>query len=418
MPKIKDITCHRILNSRGDWTIETMVELEDGSTGVQSIPSGASTGENEAISIPVYKAVEVVNSVFKDALVGKESLEQEGIDKLMIQMDGTSNKKMLGGNSMLSVSLAVARASAISLGLELYEYLEALYKGDKLEKKGANKSKSKSFSKFPTPVFNILNGGKHAHNDLSVQEFMVIPAMNLPFDKALDIGVTIYKNLKELLESEHFETGVGDEGGFAPKGLSANLALDFIKKATEKSYKPGEDVFFGMDVAAGSFYEDGVYEINEENLKFKADELSSYFEMLFKKYEIIYCEDPFYENDHKGWQDFYEKFASKLMIVGDDLVVTNTRFLSTAAKEKMINAVIVKPNQVGTLTETLDFVRMAKKNDMSIVVSHRSGDTAEDTFISDLSVAVEADFIKSGAPVRGERVAKYNRLLEIFHKAV
>jgi enolase len=303
------------------------------------------------------------------------------------------------------VSLSCARAAAISSKKELYQHLSILY---------SEKEKLNGDLVFPTPVFNIINGGEHAKNSLSFQEFMVIPALNTPFNKALEMGVNIYKDLKEILIKEDFETGVGDEGGFEPHGLSARTALDFLEEAASVKYEPGNDVFFGLDIAAGSFYENGKYRINEENLDLSSDEVIDYYSNLFSDYKIIYLEDPMFERDEFGWTQFYQQNKDRYMVVADDLVVTNPRILERVSKEKMANAVIVKPNQIGTLTETFEFIKIARKFKMNIVISHRSGDNP-DAFISDLAVAVNADFIKSGAPARGERVAKYNRLLEIFY---
>lgn len=405
MAKIENIRSQKILDSRGNWTLETKVTLDDGSVGVQPVPSGASVGENEAVYIDVEKAADFVSTTINDVLVGKDPSDQKSIDESLIKMDGTSNKSRLGANSTLSVSLACAKSAAVSAGLELYQYLSLLYSG---------KQKLKGDLKFPTPVFNIINGGEHAKNKLSFQEFMVIPALNTPYNKALQMGVNIYKDLKKILLKDDFETGIGDEGGFEPRGLSARTALDFLEQAASVQYDPGNDVFFGLDIAAGSFYENGKYCIDEENLELSSDEVIKYYEDLFMHYKIIYLEDPMFERDEFGWTKFYKQNAGKYMVVADDLVVTNPKILERVAKEKMANAVIVKPNQVGTLTETLDFVKLARKSKMDIVISHRSGDNV-DSFISDLAVAVDANFMKSGAPARGERVAKYNRLLEIFY---
>ncbi len=405
MAKIENIRSQKILDSRGNWTLETKVTLDDGSVGVQPVPSGASVGENEAVYIDVEKAADFVSTTINDVLVGKDPSDQKSIDESLIKMDGTSNKSRLGANSILSVSLACTKSAAVSAGLELYQYLSLLYSG---------KQKLKGDLTFPTPVFNIINGGEHAKNKLSFQEFMVIPALNTPYNKALQMGVNIYKDLKKILLKDDFETGIGDEGGFEPRGLSARTALDFLEQAASVQYDPGNDVFFGLDIAAGSFYENGKYCIDEENLELSSDEVIKYYEDLFMHYKIIYLEDPMFERDEFGWTKFYKQNAGKYMVVADDLVVTNPKILERVAKEKMANAVIVKPNQVGTLTETLDFVKLARKSKMDIVISHRSGDNV-DSFISDLAVAVDANFMKSGAPARGERVAKYNRLLEIFY---
>ncbi|MBW6441290.1 enolase [Patescibacteria group bacterium] len=405
MGKIENIRSQKIIDSRGNWTIETKVTLDDGSVGVQAVPSGASVGENEAVYIDVDKASDFVSTSINDVLIGKDPSDQAMIDKTLIEMDGTDNKGRIGANSILSVSLACSRAAANSLGLELYQHLSVLYSG---------KEKMNGDLKFPTPIFNVINGGAHAKNKLSFQEFMVIPALNTPFNKALEMGVNIYKDLKNILIQEGFETGVGDEGGFEPQGLSSRTALDFLEEAAAVKYEPGNDVFFGLDIAAGSFYENGQYCINEENLNMSSDEVIDYYIDLFSGYKIIYLEDPLFERDEFGWSKFYKLNKDKYMIVADDLVVTNAKILERVSKEKMANAVIVKPNQIGTLTETFDFVKLAKKSKMNIVISHRSGDNP-DSFISDLAIAVDADFMKSGAPARGERVAKYNRLLEIFY---
>lgn len=406
MPKIEQITCHKAVNSRGDWTIETHVHLDDGSVGVETIPDGASKGQNEAVYIPVEKAIDIVSSVLNEALQGEDPFNQGGIDGMICALDGTKNKAHIGANSILSVSLAVAKASAVSKDEELYVYLGKLY--------GKVKSFGKS-TKLPTPVFNILNGGKHAKNNLSFQEFMIIPAKHYNFERAYEIGVDIYHILQRRLAKDGKATSVGDEGGFAPDGFTVEQALNYIRDAANTKYKVGEDVFLGMDVAADSFRNKQRYNIKEQNLDLSQEELHAFYEHLLKSFEIIYLEDPFYETHHDAWANFYKDLQDKVMLVADDLVVTNPRLLDLAIKRKLANAVIVKPNQVGTLTETFEFIQIAQKNNMSVIVSHRSGETAENTFIADLSVAVGAEFIKSGAPARGERVVKYNRLLEIYY---
>lgn len=403
MPKITDITCQKIVNSRGDWTIETKVFLEDGSEGTQAVPEGASKGEREAVCLGPDEAAKAVEGEIRQNLLGADSFEQERIDKRLVDLDGTDNKRNLGANSILSVSLAVSKAAAKTKLMELHEYLGNLY-GFSL----ANRD-------FPVPLFNILNGGRHAQNNLSFQEFMVIPARNLPFDKAYEMGVEIYQLLEEKLREDGFDVAVGDEGGFAPNGFSVNHALEYLRAAAEKKYEVGKDAFFGIDAAANSFREKDKYVIKEEKLNLSRETLTVYYADLLGRFELIYLEDPFYEKDTKGWSDFYNQFSKRLLIVGDDLTVTNPVILKDVVDQRLVNAVIVKPNQVGTLTETLEFIKKAREADMAIIISHRSGDTAEDTFIADLAVAVGADFIKSGAPARGERVAKYNRLLEIFN---
>lgn len=406
MPKIQSITAYKILDSRGDWTIETKVVLSDGSISYQSVPQGASTGEKEAVYVDVDRAVNVVSNDINNLLRGEDPLNQEEIDKKLIALDGTENKSNLGGNSIISVSLAVARVAAYSQKIELYEYLSDLY----------GKKKTRKDLIFPTPVFNILNGGKHAGNNLSFQEFMVLPNQGLPFDKKIEMGINVYKDLKEILKKEKGCSSVGDEGGFAPTNITVLEVLEYIKDAIEKRHKLGEEVFMGMDVASSSFYERSKkqYVIKEQDLFLDRGELLRFYIDLVKSYPIIYIEDPYGEDDYAGWEEMFKTFNNKLMVVGDDLVVTNPKYLESAIKRKLLNAVIVKPNQVGTLTETLKFIKIAKDNKLSVCVSHRSGDTAKDTFIADLALATESEFIKSGSPVRGERVAKYNRLLEVF----
>lgn len=422
MSKIKQLKCHKIINSRSNWTIETEISLENGVFARQSIPNGASKGENEAIYIDPEKAIDLIEGPLSDLLIGQDVFDQKKIDTLMLDMDGTENKSHLGGNSILSISLAVAKVAAKVEGVELYEYLFNLY--NDLDSTNNVKRLSKNLSKFksenltfPTPVFNVINGGKHAHNNLSFQEFMVIPAQNLKIEKALEMGVNMYHLLQKTLEKEGYDIDVGDEGGFAPNNLTVEKTLSIIRTAISEKYKIGEQVFFGMDVAAESFYDKKAnnYYIPEEDLRLTTSELSEYYTSLLKKFEIIYLEDPFYEQDYIGWKDFSTLVSDKLLVVADDLTVTNPKFLTSVIEQGLANAVIVKPNQVGTLTETLDFIKKARKNKMTLCISHRSGDTAEDTFIADLAVAVKAEFIKSGAPARGERVAKYNRLLEIYN---
>lgn len=404
MPKIKKISCHKVIDSRGEWTLSTQVLLDNGIESMQTIPKGASTGENESVYLPVDEAVKIVSTVINEALYGMDVKNQKAIDNVLISMDGTSNKKHLGGNSLISTSLAVANAAALSKKVPLYVHLADLYGKDLPSK-----------LKFPTPLFNILNGGKHAANNLSFQEFMIIPNPKKHFDKQIELGINVYDSLENLLQKEGYSTEVGDEGGFAPDNFTVEKALSQIKSAVEKHYKLGEDLFIGMDVAAESFYDGRFYTIKEQDLKLTQSELLEFYKKIVKKYPIMYIEDPYYERDTEGWKMFYETFHDKLLVSADDLVVTNTFYLKKAIEAKLANAVIVKPNQVGTLTETLDFIKMAKKHNMAVCVSHRSGDTPEDTFIADLAIATQAEFIKSGSPVRGERVAKYNRLLDIFY---
>jgi len=406
MSLIKSISAYKVLNSRGDWTVKASIELEDGTKASQTVPEGASKGENEAISVSVEDAVRNVNITVAPALTGKSPFEQTDIDSLLLSLDGTENKSNLGCNAILPISLAVDKVSAKSKNQPLYLYLKGLYGNG-------------SEIKFPTPVFNILNGGKHAQNGLSFQEFMVIPAMSFSYERKLEVGAECYKSLAKRLHVEGYSTGVGDEGGFAPEGMTTEKALNFILESVKDvGFKPGEDVFLGMDVAAGSFYDakNGKYSLSDEKSTLSTEEFLDFYEDLLKKFPLIYIEDPLVESDFKAWSLFFEKFSERTMVVGDDLVVTNSKMLDKALEKKAINSVIIKPNQVGSLTETFGFIHKAQDNGLATVVSHRSGETAEDTFIADLALAVGADFVKFGAPARGERVVKYNRLLEIYHE--
>lgn len=406
MSLITSIKAFKYLNSRAQWTIAARVELDDGTEVIQTVPEGASKGAKEAIALPVEVSIQNVNIIIAPALIGLPPFDQNKIDSLLIDLAITENKASLGANAVLAVSLAVARASARSRKISLYAYLRDLYK-----KSGP--------IKFPTPLFNILNGGLHAQNGLSVQEFMLIPGLNFSYEHKVEIGVDCYNSLKERLHTEGYSVGLGDEGGFAPEGFTTEKALEFITTAIKSAgYEPGKDAFLGMDIAAGSFYDQKSqkYTLKEENLSLSAKEMIEYYASLLKKYPVIYLEDPLYEESLPEWVDLYKNLSKRTMVVGDDLVVTNTSFLERALSPKSINAVIVKPNQIGTLTETLDFVKLAQNNDLVTVVSHRSGDTAEDTFVSDLALGVGAEFVKFGAPARGERVAKYNRLLDLYHR--
>lgn len=410
MPKIIDVSAHKIVNSRGSYTIQSKITLDNGVEAVSAVPEGASKGKNEALSLPVPKALEIVNTAIKDLLVGEEIDNQERIDNLMLTMDGTPNKRNLGGNSVLSVSLACARAASLTKGLPLYFYISQIYDDSKLfHEKVVEKSE------YPTPIFNIINGGVHAGNRLSFQEFMVIPSREFSYEDSYDAGVVIYNELKNILKMNNMSTNVGDEGGFAPEGLNILKAFELLKTATQKNFKVGKEITFGSDVASGSFFNKGNYMIAESNLTLDSAKMKNFYLSLMEKYPISYLEDPFEEQDIKGWQGFCEQ-EKRIMVCGDDLVVTNVKYLDAAIKLGLINSVIVKPNQIGTLTETLNFIKLAKKNKLATVISHRSGDTAEDSFISDLAVGVASDYIKAGAPARGERVAKYNRILDIYYE--
>ncbi|MGO3018285.1 MAG: phosphopyruvate hydratase [Anaerococcus sp.] len=410
MSFIIDIYARQILDSRGNPTVEVEVLTEDGGFGRASVPSGASTGEYEAVELrdgdknyfggkSVLKAVENVNTIIADELVGMYDVtDQVGIDRRMIELDGTPNKAKLGANAILGVSLAVARAAADELNLPLYSYI------------GGTNGKV-----LPAPMMNILNGGEHADNSVDIQEFMVFPIGAETFSDSLRMGTEIFHNLKEVLKSKGYSTAVGDEGGFAPNLKSNEEALETIVEAIEKAgYEPGKDAYIAMDAAASEFYnkEDGKYHLDGEGVVKSVDEMIDWFEELVDKYPIISIEDGLDENDWEGWKKLTDRLSKKVQLVGDDLFVTNTERLSKGIEEGVANSILIKVNQIGTLTETLNAIEMAKEAGYTAVVSHRSGET-EDSTIADLVVGVNAGQIKTGAPSRTDRVAKYNQLLRI-----
>lgn len=421
---IKSVTAREILDSRGNPTVEAEVILEDSSSGRFSVPSGASTGLFEAVELRdgdlaryngkgVLAAVENVNGKIADKIVGMDALEQGEIDNTLIKLDGTKDKSKLGSNSILSVSFAVCRAASFSQNRKLYNYLNSLL--SKFLEQVENPQVS-----LPTPLFNLLNGGAHADNTLSIQEFMMIPIGLNQFREKLRAGAEVEKQLKRILRERGATTSVGDEGGFAPNLPSDETALDFLVEAVEASgYKLESQIVFGLDIAASQYWEedDKVYAIpnisGEKVLVDKPAKMSDFYINLMKKYPIYLMEDPLAEEDWNGWKAFARKLDfKKNLLVGDDLTVTNPSRVERAAKEKVINALIIKPNQIGTLTEVFEVIKICNRFNITKIVSHRSGETV-DTFIADLAVAIGAEFIKNGAPVRGERVAKYNRLLEI-----
>lgn len=407
MAVIRSTRALKVLNSRGDWTIKAYLELEGGHKGWAIVPEGASKGEREAVCLGADKAIEILGEKIASKIVGKDFKSQRDFDDYLCRMDGTVNKSVLGGNTVLSLSIAFCRAMTSFYDLELWGYLRHEF---------LHTAEEKSFALFsnvnPTPLFNILNGGKHARNNLSFQEFMLIPSKKYNIGESIEIGRTVYKTLRKRLESDGFSTGVGDEGGFAPQNFTVKKALSYIKESAAEHYKVGEDVFMGMDVAADSFYANGFYTIAEEHLRLDGSELVSYYSDLVKEHELIYLEDVFYEHDVSNWQIANVQLGKRVMISADDLAVTNPMILSNIIGDKLANTVIVKPNQIGTIWETLHFVSVARSAGLGVVVSHRSGDT-EDPFIADLAYAVGADFVKFGALSRGERTSKFNRLLEI-----
>ncbi|MGB3366074.1 MAG: phosphopyruvate hydratase [Acidaminobacteraceae bacterium] len=409
MSTIIGVYGREILDSRGNPTIEVEVYLEDGSVGKAGVPSGASTGAFEAVELRdgdksrylgkgVEKAVENVNILIAPEVVGMDAFDQVGVDNAMIALDGTPNKAKLGANAILGVSIAVARAAAISLGLPLYQYL------------GGVNAKT-----LPVPMMNILNGGSHADNNVDIQEFMVMPVGAKTFKEGLRMGTEIYHALKAVLKSKNLATGVGDEGGFAPNLASNEEALSIIVEAIKAAgYKPGEEVKLALDVAATEIYDEKtkLYNLAGEGIKKTAEEMVDYYEMLTEKYPIISIEDGHSEEDWEGWNLMTKRLGGKIQIVGDDLFVTNVERLSRGITEKSANSILVKLNQIGSITETLDTIEMAKRAGFTTVISHRSGETADST-IADVAVAVNSGQIKTGAPARTDRVAKYNQLLRI-----
>lgn len=407
MAMITDIFAREILDSRGNPTVEVDVVLEDGAVGRAAVPSGASTGAYEAVELRdgdkqrylgkgVLTAVENVNEVIAPELVGFESTEQVDIDQLMIELDGTPNKGKLGANAMLGVSLAVAKASADSLGLPLHRYLGGV-----------------NAKELPVPMMNILNGGKHADNNVDIQEFMVMPVGAQSFAEALRMNAEIYHNLKAVLKKHGLSTAIGDEGGFAPNLESNAAALDAIVEAIkEAGYKPGEQVALAIDTAATELFKDGYYNLEGEGVVKTSAQMVDYYEELVNKYPIISIEDGLAEDDWDGWKLLTDRIGDRVQIVGDDLFVTNPARLAQGIEKGVANAILIKLNQIGTLTETLDAIELAKRHGYTSIVSHRSGET-EDSTIADLVVAVNAGQIKTGAPARTDRVAKYNQLLRI-----
>ena len=412
--EIESVKALEVLDSRGNPTVQVAVELIDGSCGVALVPSGASTGAFEAVELRdgdksrymgkgVLKAVENVNNIIAPALEGMNAYDQPFIDKTLIELDGTENKGKLGANATLGVSLAVAKAAAESLGMELYNYI------------GGPNAKT-----MPVPMMNILNGGKHADNTVSTQEFMIMPVGAKTFNECLRMSAEIYHTLKKVLKDRGLASGVGDEGGFAPNLSSDEEALKLIVEAIkEAGYKPGEDVCLALDVASTEMYDEakkigkeGCYYFWKTKELKTADEMIDFLAGLVEKYPIISIEDGLAEEDWENWKKLTDRLGNKIQLVGDDLFVTNMKRLQKGLDLGVANSILIKLNQIGTLTETLDAIELAKKNGMTAVVSHRSGET-EDTTLADVAVATNAGQIKTGAPCRTDRVAKYNRLLKI-----
>ncbi len=405
MTLINSIFAREVIDSRGNPTVEAEVFLECGAMGRAAVPSGASTGEREAIELRdgdksrylgkgVTKAVENINTKIADALLGHDSLNQKLVDDLMIKLDGTDNKSNLGANAILAVSLAVAKAAANAVGLPLYQYIGGV-----------------NAKRLPMPMMNVINGGAHADNNVDLQEFMIAPKSAKSFKEGLRMGAEVFHNLKKVLHEKGLNTAVGDEGGFAPDLKSNEEAIIFIIKAIEKAgYKPGKDIVIALDAASSEFYKDGKYNIDGKDLT--SEQLVEYYKGLVNKYPIFSIEDGLDQNDWKGWKFITEQLGDKVQLVGDDLFVTNTKILKKGIDEGIANSILIKVNQIGSLTETLDAIEMAHKAGYTAVISHRSGET-EDTTIADIAVATNAGQIKTGSMSRTDRIAKYNQLLRI-----
>jgi enolase len=404
---IQEITAREILDSRGNPTIEVDVRLRDGSFGRAAVPSGASTGTHEAVELRdgdpqrylgkgVQTAVRNVNTILRPALLGMEAGDQVALDHTLIELDGTTNKSKLGANALLGVSLAVAKAAAVHRGEPLFQYLGKEHP-----------------TLLPIPMMNILNGGTHADNNVDIQEFMVFPVGATSFAEALRMGAETFHHLKQVLKGRGLNTSVGDEGGFAPNLRSNGEALEVILEAIHQAgYRAGEDIYLALDPAASEFYEEGRYQLRSEGKSLTAEEMVAYYQSWMEQYPILSLEDGLAEDDWEGWKILNATLGSQIQIVGDDLTVTNINRLQRAIEEDCMNAILIKLNQIGTVTETLETVELAQAHDYGVVISHRSGET-EDTTIADFTVAVGAGQIKSGSASRTERICKYNQLLRI-----
>ncbi|HIC51272.1 MAG TPA: phosphopyruvate hydratase [Candidatus Marinimicrobia bacterium] len=407
MKEISKVSSREILDSRGNPTVEVDVLLSDGSNGRAAVPSGASTGTHEAMELRdgdrsrflgkgVLRAVTNVTDIIGPAVVGMNAGNQRELDEALINLDGTENKSSLGANSILGVSMASCRAAAASAGVSLFQHLS-----------------DGNATLLPIPMMNILNGGQHADNNVDIQEFMIFPVGAGSFAEALRMGTETFHHLKAVLKSKGLSTSVGDEGGFAPSLSSNEEALEMILEATEKTgYSIGSDLVLALDVAASEIYKNGIYHLESEGKALSSEELIDYYTSLVKKYPIVSIEDGLAEDDWEGWQKLNTALGSKVQIVGDDLTVTNTVRLQRAIDEQVMNAILIKLNQVGTVSETINTIRLARKNGLATIVSHRSGET-EDTFIADFSVAMGAGQMKTGSASRSERICKYNQLLRI-----
>ncbi len=406
MTEIKSVKAREIVDSRGNPTVEADVILSNGVVGRAAVPSGASTGSREAIELRdggsrylgkgVLKAVDNVNGAIAKAIIGKDASDQADIDRIMIELDGTDNKANLGANALLAVSMATAHAAAKDAGLPLYQYL----------------GKADSY-KLPVPMMNIINGGAHADNSVDLQEFMILPVTAPSMAEAIRYGAEVFHNLKSVLKKRGLNTAVGDEGGFAPDLASNEQAIEVILEAIDKAgFKVGQDIWLGLDVASSEFYHDGKYVLESEGKKFSSEEFTAYLENWVNQYPILSIEDAMAEGDWAGWKHLTNVLGSRVQLVGDDLFVTNTKILQEGIDKGIANSILIKVNQIGTLTETIDAINMAHRAGYTSVISHRSGET-EDSTIADLAVATNAGQIKTGSLSRSDRIAKYNQLLRI-----
>ena len=407
MPEIIEIIAREVLDSRGNPTIEVEVYTESGAFGRAMVPSGASTGEHEALELRdgdkkrylgkgVEKAVANVNEVIAPELIGVDTTEQRLIDTLLLDLDGTENKSVLGANAMLGVSMAAMKAGADFLGLPLYRYIGGI--GAKV---------------LPVPMMNIFNGGKHAANNVDMQEFMVVPAGAPTIKEAVRYGAEVFHAFKKILEEKGYSTSVGDEGGFAPNLSNNREPLEYMMKAVEKAgYRPGEEIFFAMDPASSEFFKEGLYHLAGDGKKLNSGEMVDYYEKLVKDFPVISIEDGLAEDDWEGWEELTRRLGSRIQLVGDDIFVTNVKRLQRGIESKCGNSILIKVNQIGTMSETLDTIELAKTHGYTCVVSHRSGET-EDTTIADLTVGLNCGQIKTGSLCRTDRVAKYNQLIRI-----
>jgi len=412
--RIYSVTGREILDSRGNPTVEVLVILESGYRFNSSVPSGASKGTHEALELRdkdenryggmgVLKVVNNINKDINNKLKGMDALNQDEIDDTLINLDGTPNKSRLGANAILGTSMAVAGAASMSLNMPLYKYINFMF----------SKINQTVMEKIPTPMFNIINGGLHGGGNLNFQEFLMMPASSKPFHEALEIGANLYRQIKKILIARNAIHSVGDEGGYAPNLYSNMDALEIMTESVKEiKLRLGFDVFLGLDLAANSFASNHIYTIRDRNNPYNRDEFIDFLVDLQSKYRLLTLEDPLEEGDWEGWRNLTNKIGQDVLIIGDDLLVTNPTYLEKAIKEKACSALLAKPNQIGSLSEYFKVIDMAKKNNIKVIVSHRSAETT-DSFISDLAVGLQSDYVKFGAPARGERVAKYNRLSAI-----